>query len=317
VKRDDGTIIDRYELNVGIRTIKVEGNHLLLNGHPIKLKGFGKHEDFPILGKAWSAPVAVRDFDLMRWTGATSFRTAHYPYAEEMLDLADREGFLVISETPFVSLAERVYTDEMRDQACHTITDLITRDCNHPSVILWSLANEPYVECDAGEHFFKTMASTARAADSTRPIMYVAHETPEKNRGAQHYDILGVNKYFGWYQNTGDIDGSLEDLEACLRSFHEAFDLPILFAEFGADAVAGIHSEPAVLFSEEYQSETIEKQYKQVIDLPWVVGAHVWNFADFKTAQTIFRVAGNKKGVFTRDRQPKLAAHTLRRLWKA
>jgi beta-galactosidase/beta-glucuronidase len=65
------------------------------------------------------------------------------------------------------------------------------------------------------------------------------------------------------------------------------------------------------------ESETIEKQYRQVIDLSWVVGAHVWNFADFKTAQTINRVAGNKKGVFTRDRQPKLAAHTLRRLWKS
>jgi len=145
--------------------------------------------------------------------------------------------------------------------------------------------------------------------------MYVCHRWPENNRGAQYYDLLGVNKYSGWYDDTGEIDGSLGNLMENLRAFRDAFNCPILFSEFGADAVAGLHSDPPVLFSEEYQAEIIEKQYKEVIKESWIVGAHVWNFADFKTAQTINRVGGNKKGVFTRDRQPKLAAHVLRRLW--
>lgn len=310
-----GKVLDSYSLQLGVRKVQVEGNRLLLNGEPVFLKGFGKHEDFPILGKAWAAPVAVRDYDLMRWIGANSLRTSHYPYAEEMLSMADRLGFLVISETPFVSLSERVYTDEMRAQACVVIRELIRRDTNHPSVIIWSLANEPYIESDAGELFFKEMAQCARSCDTTRPVMYVAHEWPKHNRGAQYYDLLGVNKYYGWYHETGDIDGSLGKLEENLLAFHREFNCPILLGEFGADAVAGIHSDPPVLFSEEYQAETIEKQYRHVQKLPWIIGAHVWNFADFKTAQSITRVAGNKKGVFTRDRQPKLAAHVLKRLW--
>ncbi|MDQ8195339.1 beta-glucuronidase [Coraliomargarita sp. SDUM461004] len=311
----DGALLDVYTLDIGVRRVEVQGDQLLLNGEPIFLKGFGKHEDFPILGKAWAPAVAVRDYDLMSWLGANSFRTSHYPYAEEMLSMADRLGFLVISETPFVSLSERVYTDDFRVQACHVIRELIQRDCNHPSVILWSLANEPYIESDAGERFFREMAETARACDSTRPIMYVAHEWPEQNRGAQHYDLLGVNKYYGWYHETGDIQGSLGKLVENLEAFHQQVKGPIMLAEFGADAVAGLHSDPPVLFSEEYQSDTIEAQYLKVRELPWVIGAHVWNFADFKTAQTINRVGGNKKGVFTRDRQPKLAARTLKRLW--
>ncbi len=312
---ESGTVADEYVLQIGVRTVEVRGNELLLNGEPIFLHGFGKHEDFPILGKAWAPAVAIRDYDLMRWIGANSFRTSHYPYAEEMLDMADRLGFLVIDETPFVSLSERVYTDACREQACAVIRELIERDRNHPSVILWSLANEPYIESDAGERFFREMAACAREADPSRPVMYVAHESPQQNRGAECFDLIGVNKYFGWYHETGDIDGSLHKLTDILTAFHLQVNGPVLLAEFGADAVAGLHSDPPVLFSEEYQADTICKQYQHVRNLPWLIGTHVWNFADFKTAQTINRVGGNKKGVFTRDRQPKLAAHTLRQLW--
>lgn len=308
--------LDEYRLAVGVRRVSFTKTQLLLNEKPVFLKGFGKHEDFPILGKGVVPALAIRDFDLMRWTGANSFRTSHYPYAEETLELADRQGILVISETPFVSLAERIYKDkEMLTQAKQVIGEMIERDYNHPCVIAWSLANEPFITCEEGDAFFKSMADTARACDRSRPIMYVAHQSAEVNKAGRHYDLLGVNRYFGWYEHTGYIDESLGALVQALTEFHEELDKPILFAEFGADAVAGLHSEPAVLFSEEYQSETIEKQYLAVKDLPFIIGTHVWNFADFKTAQTINRVGGNKKGVFTRAREPKLAAHTLKRLW--
>jgi len=81
-------------------------------------------------------------------------------------------------------------------------------------------------------------------------------------------------------------------------------------------AIAGMHRMPAELFTEEFQSEIIERQYAVLRTKPWCIGAHVWAFADFKTAQTITRIVFNRKGVFSRDRQPKMAAHTLRRLWR-
>src|SRR6185503_5152244 len=99
-----GAVVDRVALAVGLRTVTVDGKALLVNGRPVYLRGFGRHEDFPIAGRGLVPPVVVKDYALMRWTGANSFRTTHYPYSDEMLDLADRLGFLVISETPAVGL---------------------------------------------------------------------------------------------------------------------------------------------------------------------------------------------------------------------
>ena len=99
-----------------------------------------------------------------------------------------------------------------------------------------------------------------------------------------------------------------------LRARHG--DKPVIYTEFGADAVAGIHSQPPEMFSEDYQAAMIEIYWRTLKKHPEVVGAHPWAFADFKTSQSIMRVGAlNQKGVFTRDRRPKLAAHRLRALW--
>ncbi|MFN8467369.1 MAG: glycoside hydrolase family 2 TIM barrel-domain containing protein [Caldilineaceae bacterium] len=99
-----GAPIDQYTLPIGIRTIVVAGDQLLLNGKPIVLRGFGRHEDFAIVGRGQLPPVVVKDYALLEWIGANSFRTSHYPYSEEMLMLADCLGYLVIAETPAVGL---------------------------------------------------------------------------------------------------------------------------------------------------------------------------------------------------------------------
>ena len=99
-----GTAVDSFQVPIGIRTIAVDGDRLLLNGQPVHLRGFGRHEDFPVTGRGFVPALVVRDGELLSWTGANSFRTTHYPYSEEAMDLADRRGFLVIDETPAVGL---------------------------------------------------------------------------------------------------------------------------------------------------------------------------------------------------------------------
>ena len=89
-------VIDEYAEDIGIRTVEVKGSDILLNGKPVYLKGFGKHEDSDIIGRGYNPAVIKRDFELMKWIGANSFRTSHYPYSEEIYQMADREGFLVI-----------------------------------------------------------------------------------------------------------------------------------------------------------------------------------------------------------------------------
>jgi beta-glucuronidase len=310
--------IDEYVQTFGVRSVRMTKTQLLLNGRPVFLKGFGKHEDFHVIGKGLSCPLIVRDFDMLHWIGANSFRTSHYPYAEEVYDYADRHGILVIDEAPFVGLGDAILTEPMLERAKTVIGEMIARDRNHPCVVAWSLANEPMVSRDLekAEWFFKEMAEYARSLDPTRPIMYVAHETPATQTMAKYFDAVGVNKYYSWYEHVGDLSLATQPLVEMLTAFHEQFGIPVLLSEFGADAVAGLHSYPERMFTEGYQMKVVKRQYEAIKDLPFVIGAHVWNFADFATGQSISRVGGNRKGVFTRAREPKMAAYALRELWR-
>lgn len=310
------TVVDAYQETYGVRTVRVEGNQFLLNGKPVFFKGFGKHEDFFVIGKGFNHALTVKDFYLLDWIGANSFRTSHYPYDERIIDYADRHGILIIDETPFVGLNSRMYREDILSKAKSVIGELIARDKNHPSVVMWSLANEPNVDTQEGKHFFEEMAKTARSLDSSRPITYVAHLEPENNLGYAAYDVVCINKYYGWYYAPGQLEETLPEFAACLQRFYDAFGKPIIVTEFGADAIDGIHCDPPQMFSEEYQNNTVLLQYQEMRKKPYVIGAHVWAFADFKTAQSISRITVNRKGVFTRDRQPKMVAHTLRKLWK-
>ncbi len=314
---DGAEVVDRVELPVGIRTIQVKGDRLLLNGKPIRLKGFGRHEDFPVTGRHLPPAVVIKDFELMRWVGADSFRTTHYPYAEEILDLADRLGFLVIAETPAVGLFFNTEGLAKRLRLCRQYTrELIDRDKNHPSVILWSLANEPHSHRPQALPFFKDLATLARGLDKTRPVTLVSY-IGEKESAFQYCDVVCVNRYYGWYSEPGDLDKACVRLSKDLDAIHRRYRKPLLVTEFGADAMPGTHADPPEMFSEEYQAELIAR-YVEVLDKkPYVAGAHVWNLCDFKTAQATHRPgAMNWKGVFTRDRKPKLAAHKLNKLWR-
>lgn len=308
--------VDAYTVSYGLRSVEIRGDQFMLNGKPVLFKGFGKHEDFFVLGKGYNPNLVVKDFALLDWVGANSFRTSHYPYAEELMDYADRHGMLVIDETPFVGLNERMYTPEVLERAKGIIAELLTRDKNHPCVVMWSVANEPRAKSDAAMAFFKGMADTVRALDATRPVTYVVHLGAEDNPPLEYFDVVCVNKYFGWYELPGDAEGGTAALKACLDGYYETYHKPVLITEFGADAIDGMHRLPAEMFSEEYQADILLRQYRLAKSLPYCIGTHVWAFADFKTAQSTSRVIVNRKGVFTRERMPKLAAHALRREWK-
>ncbi|GFJ87616.1 hypothetical protein Prum_012580 [Phytohabitans rumicis] len=121
-----GNLVDSYTLPVGVRTVEVRGTEFLVNGEPFYFRGFGKHEDAPIRGKGHDDALMVHDFELMEWIGANSFRTSHYPYAEEVLDYADRHGIVVIDETAAVGMNLRVLVTYGR-------TDLPRRTRSRPS----------------------------------------------------------------------------------------------------------------------------------------------------------------------------------------
>jgi beta-glucuronidase len=313
----NGRPMDQVDLPVGIRTFKVVGEKLLLNGKPIFLKGFGRHEDSPTLGRGLSDMERKKDFQNMAWVGANSYRTSHYPYSEKDLDLADRLGFLVIDETPAVGLFFKKEGLKKRLALCRQMTrEMIERDKNHPSVVMWSLANEPHSHRPAAIPFFKNLARLARQLDPTRPVTLVSYLGTKESSFA-FLDAICVNRYFGWYSEPGDLARALPRLSKDLDAIHRKFKKPVLVTEFGADAIPGSHADPPALFSEEYQAVMIEGYLKVMARKPYVTGAQVWNLNDFRTAQATHRPNGmNYKGVFTRNRRPKKAAFVLRRYWK-
>jgi beta-glucuronidase len=332
---EDGAPLDRYVLPVGIRTVRVDGTRFLINDEPFHFRGFGMHEDLNVRGKGHDPVSMVHDFDLLAWVGANSFRTSHYPYAEEVLDQADRLGIVVIDETAAVGLnlaigggfflggAQTTFSEETIGSATQQvhrrhIEELVDRDKNHPCVVLWSLANEPESHTDASRAYFEPLFEAARAADPSRPVGFVNMmlAPPDRCLVSELADVVMVNRYYGWYVDPGDLEAAAAGLEAELRAWADRHGKPILVTEYGADAMGGLHSLSATVWSEEYQAALLDT-YHEVFDrIDAVVGEQVWNFADFATTGSFMRVEGNKKGVFTRDRRPKAAAYHLRKRWR-
>jgi beta-glucuronidase len=309
-----GAVLDEYPQRFGVRTVKVEGNRVLLNGRPVYLQGFGRHEDFHVIGKGLNHALNIRDHEMLRWINANSYRTTHYPYSEELIQLADEQGFLIVSEAPAVSINFQ-YVNE-RTLAAHlkVMAELIMRDRNNPSVIMWSVANEATTNRPESIPYFKQLAELTRSLDATRPVTMITCKAAD-DLVMDFFDVVGVNLYPGWYHLPGQIEKAKEDLGQTLDRMHAKFQKPIFVTEFGADTLAGLHSLPAEQWSEEYQTELILGLIEVMRARDYVIGEHIWNFADFRTAQNFVRVGGNKKGVFTRERHPKMVAHFLKKLW--
>ena len=332
-------IIDEYTDKIGIRTVEIKGTDILINNKPVYLKGFGKHEDSPVLGRGYNPAFAKRDFELMKWCGANSFRTAHYPYSEEIMQMADKEGFLVIDEVAAVGFFESImnfmeastkassgfFTHEdvhTKKKEVHkrAIDELICRDKNHACVIAWSLMNEPETTNQACVEYFKDIFDHAKQADAQnrpRTFALIAMSLPDTCTCYNFADFICLNRYYGWY-----MQGGFELAEA-KNTFIKEMDKwaakklnkPFVFSEFGADTISGMHKLPSVMWSEEYQSEYMKMQFEVFDKYDFVKGEQIWNFADFQTVEGIMRADGNKKGIFTRDRQPKMAAYLLKERW--
>ena len=337
---DGDNLIDEYIDTVGLRTVEVSRRRILVNGRPVYLKGFGRHEDSPVHGRGFDPVINRRDYELLKWMGANSFRTSHYPYAEEQLYEADREGFFVIDEVAAVGMlrstknfadatskaqGETFFDDpEVHERTLpmhmEAVRELVARDRNHASVCAWSLFNEPDFSSERAVPYAERVFDLCREIDpQRRPRSYtnVTRCRAGIDKCTHLADFMMLNRYDGWYVSGGP---RIEDAKAIL--IEEMYrweelepDKPFVFTEYGADTMAGVHKLPSVMWSEEYQLEFFQVQHEVFDMFDWVVGEQPWNLCDFQTVEGIMRVDGNRKGAFTRDRQPKAIAFLLRDRW--
>ena len=331
---DNDQVIDTYAERFGIRSVEVTEGQFLINGEPFYFKGFGKHEDAYYSGRGMNEVTNVLDFNLMKWIGANSFRTSHYPYSEEMMRLADEQGIVIIDETTAVGVhlnfsailsgtTTRDTFKEIGTKEAHeaVIKDLIERDKNYACVVMWSVANEPASTEKGAKAYFEPLVNLARACDpQQRPVTIVTILTsqPDTCEVQDLVDVLCLNRYYGWYTQSGDLEAAKEALRAELDGWSEKQPgKPIMFTEYGADTIAGMHAINDELFTEEYQIRYYEANHEVIDNYPQFIGEQTWNFADFETSSGIIRVQGNKKGIFTRERRPKAVAHYFKKRWES
>jgi beta-glucuronidase len=301
----DGQTIDVYEELFGVRTVEVKDGKFYINAKPFYFKGFGKHEDSPIHGRGMSEAVNVMDFNLMKWMGANSFRTSHYPYSDELMRLADREGFVVINETPAVGVHfnfhatedmigkgegtwERVQTFEHHQDV---LRDMIARDKNHACVVMWSVANEAATEESGAYEYFKPLVELTKNTDpQSRPVTIVTYigSTIERDQISDLVDVLAFNRYYGWYNYTADLEVAEVMLRAELEGWRKRYPhKPMIMTEYGADTIAGMREVNGGLFTEEFQCDFLRMSHDVFDSVDTFIGEHVWNFADFATSPSI------------------------------
>ena len=312
---------DLYELPFGIREVKTDGTRFLINGKPFHFHGPCKHEDSPFHGRGLDTCLNVTDINLYHWLHANCFRTSHYPYAEEMYQLCDREGIVIVDETPAVGMwASENYGWNLADYHEQVLRDMIDRDKNHPCIVMWSLGNEPDTDtlpAKAYSYWHPLYEAAHRMDPQNRPVTVVGCQNRyDRDKVICSMDVVLINRYYGWYNLSGDLETAKYAFRIEL-DWWEKQHKPVILSEYGADTIAGLHGAAAEMFTEEFQVAYYQAMSECLDERAFVIGEMPWNFADFSTCQGPMRAGGNRKGLFTRDRRPKMAAHWFRKRWEA
>jgi len=289
---------DRVTDRVGFRRIERRGRKLFLNGRALQLRGIGMHEEDPGRGKCSDEDDIRRRFAHLKDLGANVARAAHYPHHELVARIADELGILLWEEIP-VYWAIAFDNPPTFENARNQLIELIRRDANRASVILWGVGNEN-ADTDTRLDFMRGLVEAARAEDPSRLVTaacLINRETFRiEDRLADYLDVIGLNQYFGWYEP------GFEGLKRLLQNSDP--DRPVVISETGADAVAGLHGPDTQLFTEEYQAKVLTRQVEIAARADYVVGTFIWLLYDFRTdrRQTKHQRGWNLKGVVAADK---------------
>jgi beta-glucuronidase len=312
-------VMDQYTLRVGFRNIRVTESKFLINEKPFYFHGVDKHEDADFRGKGFDYPTYLKDINVMKWLGVNGIRTSHYPYATEFLEMCDEAGIAVIGESTAVGLMQKDnFVNVTLAHHLEVMKEMIGRDKNHPSVVMWSVANEPDSSVEAAVPYFQTVAEQTRLLDPNRPITFACSHDYNSDKATQFFDVVMINRYYAWYEEPGHLELIEPFLSNDLENWRDVRKMPILISEYGAGTISGLHVNPPMEFTEDYQMQ-FHASYFKAFDKyrgKFLIGELIWNFADFMTDQGTNRVWGNRKGILNRQRQPKPAAYLVRdRYW--
>ena len=315
-------ILDIWEHRIGIREFSIKDRKILLNGSPIMLRGYSKHEEYPMHGRTFSYDILRKDYEMCKQGNANFLRLCHYPHHLKEYEIASENGFLVICEMPNVNFKkEQFLNTDLMQLAVDQMKEVVKYYKNETCILFWSL----FVECktyeDAAVDFVPKYIKLAKELDPTRFTIH-ASDIPTEDRTYDYFDVVGVNYWFGWYR--GDtLESGSKMLDTIAGRYPEK---PVVMTSGGWEGIYGQHSYKAKMkWSEESQAEYLEKLTEMYLSKEYIVGEIVWTFNDFRVSPWIVSGAAmwparpmeiNHKGVVDYFRRPKLSYYKLQETFK-
>jgi beta-glucuronidase len=307
------TAADRVEDRIGFRTVEVRGRQILLNGQPVFLRGICIHEEIPQeIRRAYSYRDALKLLGQAKALNANMVRLAHYPHNENMTRVADSLGIMVWSEIPVYWTID-FSSDEVLKKAKTQLDEMITRDRNRASIIIWSVGNETPVN-EARTRFMSELVRTAKLADPSR-LVSAALEVHNVNGVqtiddplGQFTDLVSVNEYLGWY---GGLPSNCRTAK-----WEVKYDKPLFFSETGAEALGGYHADSLTRWSEEYQEWYYKEQVDMMKRMPEnFVGLTPWILNDFRSPRRnnpVYQEGWNNKRLYDHKGKKKKSFYVLK-----
>ncbi|HEV7782849.1 MAG TPA: glycoside hydrolase family 2 TIM barrel-domain containing protein [Chitinophagaceae bacterium] len=310
---------DRVEEWIGFRHIETKGQQVLLNGQPLFMRGISIHEEIPQgIRRAYSKADALQLLGWAKELGCNMVRLAHYPHSEMMTRMADSLGLLVWSEIPVywtIDFSQAAVLDKAKAQ----LREMINRDRNRASIIIWSVGNETPVSASR-TYFMQSLLEQARELDPTRLVSAALEVHYDNERHVnfiddplgQHVDIVAFNEYLGWYRGTPD---------SCRTANWETiYNKPLFISETGAEGLSGNHGDEKQMWTEEYQAWYYREQIAMLERMPSnFVGVSPWILVDFRSPRRnnpVFQDGWNNKGLFDHSGKKKKAFYLLRDYYK-
>ncbi len=313
---ENNIVIDDLIDRVGFRTVEVKGEHIVLNGRKVFIKGFNRHEDMPEMGCAIPVQMMMKDIWLMKDMGANSVRTSHYPNDERFLDLCDEVGLLVWEENH----ARGLYLPDMQNpnferQCEDCIREMIYNHYNHPSIIIWGILNECASETPEGREMYKKQYEQIKSMDKSRPTTSASCRYYE-DICLDMPDIVSFNIYSGWYFE----DPVKEEFEKQKKWIEEngGNNKPFIMSEFGGAAMYGFRDPARRKWSEEGQADIINDTLSVYLNHEKITGTYIWQFCDCRVTEEggwfgSRACMRNNKGIVDMYRRPKLSYDVVKR----
>jgi beta-glucuronidase len=309
---------DELKDRIGFRTVTTSGRDILVNGRKVFLRGISIHEENPLYGaRAWSEDDAKLLLGWAKELNCNFVRLAHYPHNEHMARLADEMGIMVWEETPVYWTIDWTNAGTLAN-AQKQLADLIARDQNRASVIIWSVANETPIS-EARTKFLKSLVDEARSLDGSRLVsaaMEVHADPKDSNHKivddpfSQYTDLVSFNEYVGWYDGLPD---KIDRLRWTIK-----YPKPVFISEFGAGALQGFHADARTRWSEEWQADVYRRMLPMLEKIPGFSGCTPWILCDFRSPKRLLpgiQDGWNRKGLIGENGKKKEAFSVLQGIY--